>query len=376
MRVVSLNSLQSEWHPDLSWLVQVANIEDIKAVRQLMTGGLANLTLLVQNREQIPAGDFRAVLCPHGGVEAGDVIAVTPNRTTLQILYRESDLHHTVFLTNRCNSYCVMCSQPPTRQDDSWLVGEAKQVAQHIRRSPEVLGFTGGEPLLLDIELRNVLETFATLHPNTRFDLLTNGRRLGDSTFAKALLDSWTFPVIWMVPLYGHADFLHDYVVQSPGAFEETLAGLLNLQERRQLIQLRIVLIAPVLEHLPELCAFITKNLPFVREVALMGCEPIGFALANREQCAVNIHIWHKELAAGVRNLTRGIVRPVIMNLPLCSLPSELRPYARRSISDWKQTYLSECAPCTVRTACSGFFAWHERGWLPAEIHPILEEIQ
>ena len=35
----------------------------------------------------------------------------------------------------------------------------------------------------------------------------------------------------WMVPLYGHADFLHDYIVQSPGAFDETIDGLLTLHD-------------------------------------------------------------------------------------------------------------------------------------------------
>ncbi|MEW8333806.1 MAG: hypothetical protein AB2692_22940, partial [Candidatus Thiodiazotropha sp.] len=88
-----------------------------------------------------------------------------------------------------------------------------------------------------------------------------------------------------MVSLYGHADFLHDFVVQANGAFNETLNGLLNLKARGQSIQLRIVLIRPVLNLLPALCDFIGNNLPFVTEVALMGCEPTGFALANAELC-------------------------------------------------------------------------------------------
>ena len=31
----------------------------------------------------------------------GDVVAITPGRDYIHVLYRESDQHHTVFLTNR-----------------------------------------------------------------------------------------------------------------------------------------------------------------------------------------------------------------------------------------------------------------------------------
>jgi len=99
------------------------------------------------------------------------------------------------------------------------------------------------------------------------------------------------------VPLYGHADFLHDFVVQAPCAYEQTIAGVLNLQACQQPVQLRIVLIQPVLlEILPELCTFIGRNQPFFREVVLMVCEPIGFALANRELCEVDLVDWHSTL--------------------------------------------------------------------------------
>jgi len=175
-----------------------------------------------------------------------------------------------------------------------------------------------------------------------------------------------------MVPLYGAADFTHDFVVQTHGAFEETLGGLLALQRHRQPVQLRTVLIEPVLKALPELCGFVGRNLPFVREVALMGCEPIGYALANRHQCEVNLNEWHDSLIEGVNLLRRHRLRPVLMNTPLCGLPRELWQYAHQSISDWKRVFVAECANCAVKGECVGLFAWHERGWRPAPIVPIL----
>lgn len=372
-RVVSLQDLVAEWQPGISFLVRVTCPADVASVEGMVAAGVDGIFILAASDEIASGGSLPVVRAARDALQIGDVVALTPDRAAVDVLFREADLHHTVFLTNRCNSYCLMCSQPPTRHDDSWLVDEAKRIATHVRSSPKILGFSGGEPLLLGANLRTVLEIFAKHHPNTVFDVLTNGRLFGDKKLAKELLDGLSVPVSWMVPLYGHADFLHDYVVQTPGAFDQTINGLLSLQAYKQPIQLRIVLIEPVLQILPDLCEFIGRNLPFVREVALMGCEPEGFALANRDVCEVDIQNWHSELVIASRNLRRAGVPALLMNLPLCALPTELWPLANRSISDWKQVYAPECDKCSVREKCSGLFAWYQKGWRPTAIQPIEE---
>lgn len=374
MRVTDINALPGEWRPGLSWLVQVRESGDVASIERLVRAGLTDVAILTADDQLAISSSQPAVFVTAGSIKREDVVAVDA-AGSLQVLYRASDAHHTVFLTNRCNSYCLMCSQPPTRHDDAWLIDEAKHIAMHIARSPSILGFTGGEPLLLGGRLREVLETFALYHPATQFDVLTNGRLLADRTLAQHLLSGLSIPVTWTVPLYGHTDFLHDYVVQSHGAFDQTIDGLLTLQSFGQPIQLRAVLIEPVLAALPELCRFVASNLPFVREMALMGCEPVGFALANRSACEIDIGDWQVQLADGVRILHRGGIMPVLMNLPLCALPRSLWRYAHRSISDWKQVYAPECTRCAVREDCCGLFAWHRRGWRPTTIRPIEEAV-
>lgn len=371
MRVAELSQLAVEWRPGLSLLIPASSRADVDNIQRLRSAGLFDIAVLTKGEGL--GHDVSPVVVSKMNLVAGDVVAVTPGHTELQVLYRESYSHHTVFLTNRCNSRCIMCSQPPTRHDDSWLIEEAASIAAHIRRPPAILGFTGGEPLLLGARLRGVIDTFAEHHPATSFDVLTNGRMLAERAFAKVILDGMTANVSWMVPLYGHADFLHDYVVQAEGAFDQTIDRLLTLQSFGQAIQLRIVLIEPVLRVLPDLCSFISRNLPFVREVALMGCEPIGFALANRAECEVDILQWTGALSSAVRRLTMAGIPTILMNLPLCALPADLRRLAHRSISDWKQVYASECASCDARTECCGLFAWHERGWRPTALRPIKE---
>lgn len=353
-RVAALDDAAGEWEPQLRLLVLVHNSDELASVSRLHDAGLQNIGWIT-GTDLMP----------------GDIVVLRGQHAF--VLYRESDIHHSLLLTNRCNSYCLMCSQPPTKHADEWLVDEALDVIHHMRNSPAVLGLSGGEPLLLGARLRQVIEAIKTRHPETRIDVLTNARLLGNQAVAASILDGLDAKVTWLVPLYGHAEFFHDFVVQAPGAFEETLSGLLALQAYRQTVQLRTVLIEPVLTVLPELCAFIGRNLPFIREFALMGCEPIGFALANREHCEVDLADWSDTLLQAGKTLRRYAVPFVLMNTPLCAIPRLLWPDAAISISDWKNVYADECSQCAVKPDCPGLFAWHERGWTPSRLLPIVE---
>ena len=358
-RVVSLDTLPAEWDPDLRFLVVALDDESRVMVQAWRTGGLQNIA------------------CVDGsGMEEGDVVAYRPAQGKATVLHRESDLHHTLFLTNRCNSYCLMCSQPPTAQDDSWLIEQALDVIRHVRRPPEVVGVSGGEPLIVATGLRRVIAAIEATWPDAAVEVLTNGRLLHDPVVVSQVFDPPPRNVRWLVPLYGHADLLHDFVVQAPGAFDETIDGLLTLQALRQPIQLRIVLVQPVLDVLEELCRFIGQNLPFVEYVALMACEPTGFALANRDLCELDLFTAAPALERASRILGRYRVPHLFMNAPLCALPRTLWPLARRSISDWKSSYADECDGCAVKDACCGLFAWHEKNWKPTRLKPIKEATQ
>lgn len=357
-RVVEIGDLPEQWTPELRFLAVVRSEADRQTVERLAGAGAPNVAWVESDT-----------------LASGDVVSPLANRQQVVVHHRVSDQHHSLLLTNRCNSYCLMCSQPPTPQDDSWIVDEALEIVRHIGKSPAVLGLSGGEPLLLGSRLRQVLDGIADCHPTTSVEVLTNGRLLSDPALAECLLEDLKPSTTWLVPLYGHADFVHDYVVQSAGAFEQTIAGLLALQDHKQAIQLRVVLVKPVLQVLPELCRFIGRNLPFVREVALIATEPIGFALANRELCEIDLAECEGTLRQAARVLRRHSVPFLFMNTPLCALPRDLWTHAHKSISDWKNVFDGECAKCAVRDKCSGLFAWHERGWKPARVRAIEERL-
>jgi hypothetical protein len=55
--------------------------------------------------------------------------------------------------------------------------------------------------------------------------------------------------------------------------------------------------------------------------------------------------------------LDRAGIVVSIYNHQLCTLNAPLWPFARKSVSDWKNAYFDECAACGQRDVCGGFFA-------------------
>jgi len=206
-RVLGHSEISTEWSPDLRFLIPIESPEEHADVLRLQQAGLSNVAWTRST-----------------SLERGDVVVPHASKGEISVLLRESDTHHALFMTNRCNSHCLMCSQPPTTTDDGWLVAEALDAIRHLRKSPRALGLTGGEPLLLGPGLRSVLDAVAQYHPRTQVEVLTNGRLLSQPQTASRTLEGLAAPVRWLVPLYGHADFVHDFVVQASGAFDETLA--------------------------------------------------------------------------------------------------------------------------------------------------------
>jgi len=304
-------------------------------------------------------------------IAPGDVIRITERNHLVSILFRRKARTNSLLVTERCNSFCVMCSQPPVEHDDSYRVSELLDVIQLIDPELSVLGLTGGEPTLLGANLVRLLSCLKLELARTRLHVLTNGRRFSDSEFAEQIAAVGHEQVVWAVPLYSDAPEIHDYVVQRRGAFDETLQGLLNLARLNQRIEIRMVLQKATVPRLPQLAHFIARNLTFVDHVAWMGLEPMGFARPNWTDLWLDPADYVGKLKDAVHRLYEMRMATSIYNVPLCALPTELRPFARQSISDWKNSYLPECGGCSLRSDCCGFFSSAERKHLPRSVRPI-----
>ncbi|QSQ14162.1 His-Xaa-Ser system radical SAM maturase HxsC [Myxococcus landrumensis] len=287
----------------------------------------------------------------------GDVVRIHPERGALATLYRRASPSNSFLVTERCDNNCLMCSQPPRKQEDSWLVDELMEALPLISPETREVGITGGEPSLLKGRLVELLERMKQHLPRTAVHILTNGRGFANAELARAVAKVQHPDLMLGVPLYSDLPEEHDYVVQALGAFDETLRGILHLKRARVRVELRCVVHAQTYARLPQLAEFITRNLLFVDHVALMGLELMGFARANLGLLWVDPLDYQAPLTAAVRTLSRAGLATSIYNHQLCTLPSELHPFARKSISDWKNLYAEDCERCTRREDCGGFFA-------------------
>jgi His-Xaa-Ser system radical SAM maturase HxsC len=287
----------------------------------------------------------------------GDVVRVVPNRASIRALYRRNSLHNTFLLTERCNNYCLMCSQPPKDTDDSWIVDEVLATIPLIDRSTKELGFSGGEPTLLGNDLIRILNTCKNWLPDTTIHILSNGRRFADNGFASEYAGVQHPDMMVGIPLYSDISNIHDYVVQADGAFDETIRGILNLKRLKQQVEIRVVIHKQTYERLPQLAEFITSNLLFVDHVALMGLEMTGFTKANLEDLWIDPLDYQMQLAKAAKHLAAYKMNVSIYNHQLCLLDQSVWRYTRKSISDWKNQYMPECGGCIKREECGGFFA-------------------
>lgn len=308
-------------------------------------------------------------------VARGDVITVTVRTGRVGVLYRRGANSNSLFVTERCNSLCLMCSQPPRDEDDSWRVAEALDLLPLIDRDLPVLGITGGEPTLLGEGLPRILAASGEHLPHTHLHVLTNGRRFADRDVVAAVAPG-RGRTTWAVPIYADTAARHDHVVQAPGAFDEALEGIHNLAEAGHGIEVRFVAHALTVPRIMGFTEFVWRNLPFVEHVALMGLEPMGLARRNRAALWIEPADAAQAIAQAARYLaTRGMAVS-IYNTPLCLLPKNVWPLARRSISDWKQAHAPECDGCSVRESCSGFFVSADASWRGAGIKPMRDEMR
>ncbi|WP_458316421.1 His-Xaa-Ser system radical SAM maturase HxsC [Mycolicibacterium brisbanense] len=287
----------------------------------------------------------------------GDVLSIYPKSGRVRVLYRRSSRHNFFLVTERCNNYCLMCSQPPRKVDDGWLIDEIAQSLSLVDPATSALTFTGGEPLTEWRRFVGLLELTRDLLPDTAIHVLTNGRAFSSPEVANAWAAVDHPKLSAGIPIYAAVDHIHDYVVQAKGAFDETVLGVLHLKNRGQQVEIRVVLHAVTAPRLRETCSWIARNLPFVDHVALMGMENTGFAVANDETLWIDPLDYQEQLKAGVDILSAAGVNVSVYNLPLCVLDPSVRRFAVRSISDWKNAYLPECDGCSARSACAGFFS-------------------
>lgn len=290
-------------------------------------------------------------------LDEGDVIKISPEKNDIHVLYRRTANTNAFLVTEQCNSYCVMCSQPPKKADDHYLVEDMLEALPLIDPDTKEVGITGGEPTLLGKDFFRLIQACKQHLPNTSLHVLSNGRKFDNLTFAQQVAEIRHPDLMIGIPLYADYSQLHDFIVQADNAFDETIRGILNLKLFQQKVEIRVVIHRQNYSRLPKIAEFIARNLLFVDHVALMGMELMGFAKTNLEALWIDPYDYRNELERAVHVLDWYGIDVSIYNHPLCIINESVRNFAVKSISDWKNEYISDCSECSKIQDCCGFFS-------------------
>ena len=169
----------------------VALVRSPSEAQIAVSNGFAGAIIIADDNGCFPSQEdlFSKVVTlpsPFAYLAGGDVLSLRPKQKRVRTLFRRRSKHNAFLVTERCNHYCLMCSQPPRNVDDSWLLDEIRSCLPLIDKATQSLGFTGGEPLLEWRRFLRVLGDCGETLPDTAIHVLSNGRAFADSEVVAA----------------------------------------------------------------------------------------------------------------------------------------------------------------------------------------------
>lgn len=299
----------------------------------------------------------------------GDVLV--ENNNGLLRLFSASEDETFIYVTNKCNSNCIMCPSPQwERRNGSHL--EVEDILESIRYYPDSINhvtITGGEPLLLKEDLFRIFNLLKIKKPQAGYLLLTNGRGFALKKYAQLLKDNAPKNTLVGIPLHSFDSQKHDYITGCSQSFVQTIAGIKNLLNYSCHVEIRIVVNKLNYKEIPQLMRFISKIRPKIDVVTIILMEMSGNAAVNRSDLWIPISESFSYIERGLCYLFDNEIDFRFYNFPLCVLPSQYWVIARKSISKEKICYLDKCEACNMKDECGGFFK-SSRRYLENEIKP------
>lgn len=288
------------------------------------------------------------------GLHENDIVAVSPHGEIFLLWENESN-QNLLFLTDFCNSKCIMCPQENCQNPQNYY-DEALEILNLVRKTPQNICLSGGEPTFLSENYLKVVNTIKEKFPSVYLQVLTNGKKFSDFGFTKKCVLGSPRKTSYAIPLYSANSQLHDHIIGVKSSFLNTIKGIYNLYKFKQEIEIRIVITKQNFHDLLNIAHFIYWNLPFVHHIAFMGMETHGCAQENIDVIWIDPAEYISLLEEAVSFLNTRQLNVSIYNLPHCLLSPNLYKYARDSISEWKKGYLPECTECCLINICAGIF--------------------
>ena len=193
----------------------------------------------------------------------GDVIEL-PQKGKVIRLHDGSSSSALVYVTNQCNSNCIMCPDSvKARTRPNHITYE--YLMEYISLLPSDLShvdITGGEPTLLKYQLLPLIQRMTERAEEAEVLMLSNGRSFADRKYAEkfSVFSNKRFKV--EIPVHSAEPGKHDLIAGCPGSFAQTMAGIHHILEAGVEVGIRIVVSRLNYQELNSIIQFIHQEFP------------------------------------------------------------------------------------------------------------------
>lgn len=148
-----------------------------------------------------------------------------------------------------CNNKCHFCVQGDKRYNyPDKSTDELKRTLSDARRDSDSIVFTGGE-----VTVRQDFPELVAFARDLGFRVIqvqTNGRAFASRRYCETIIEAGATE--FSPAIHGHTAELHDFLVNAPGAFKQTVMGIRHLKELGQTVVMNSVITRSNYRHLPE----------------------------------------------------------------------------------------------------------------------------
>jgi len=299
--------------------------------------------------------DNRTIVFDVIDIAVGEILLVFPQTSLAHRFFRPSEKSNTILITERCDQYCQMCSQPPKSKD--YLHWKLYEKAIELFPINSVVGISGGEPTLYKNELFNFITKVLVSRPDIEFHVLTNAQHFDSDDLNN--LSRLRENIVWGIPIYAASAETHDKIVGKKGAYGRLFESFSYLLESGARVELRTVVLKDNTSQIPKLAKYIGRYFQWVEVWSIMQLEKIGFAKIDWELKFEDTSVFFDFIEDALVISKACGINAQLFNFPTCTVPKEHQILCVDSISNWKKRYIAACNSCSAKTTCCGFFEWY-----------------
>jgi len=288
-------------------------------------------------------------------------------------------------VVRHCNHFCGFCSNPTTPYTHTF---ESMKVLVDdlVARGYFGVILTGGEPSLHP-ELPKICRYATDVGLHVR--MITNGWRLADEDFAKAMAEAGL--KIVHVSVYSPRPEVEAVLRGMPNTLEKAYAAVANANRYGIDVNINCVINKLNADHLDEGIKHWITHHPYIQHFVWNNLDPsMGRAEVNQDQFTPRLADFEVSLHRALRLLHQSGRTFRVEKVPLCYMSefawasTETRKIvkgeerivhfldAKQTVrqTDWEHIYAEGCASCSLRTICGGLF---DRGnaYDPNELYPV-----